>query len=64
MSPVSFGSSQEVVTLPISCLYLHTCFFRIHHGSTLGDDEKKFAAVTWEIFNILKENFPSKISLR
>ena len=50
--------------MPLSVLYLHTCFFRSHHGSALSDEEKKFATVTWEIFHILKENFPSKISLR
>jgi hypothetical protein len=30
----------------------------------LGEEEKKFAAVAWEVLNILKENFPSKIKLR
>jgi hypothetical protein len=64
IKPLHTGSTPDVVTLPLSCLYLHTCFFRVYQGSDLGDEEKQFAAITWEVLNIIKENFPSKVSLK
>lgn len=30
----------------------------------MNDEVKQFAKVVWEILNIIKENFPSKVSLR
>jgi hypothetical protein len=63
ISAIATGSS-DVVTIPLSCLFLHTSYFRIYSGYALGEEEKRFAAITWELFNILKENFPSKVSLR
>jgi hypothetical protein len=29
----------------------------------MSQEEKRFASISWEVFNILKENFPSKIHL-
>ncbi len=51
------------MTLPLTCQYLHTSYFRIHSGFDVNEEEKKFAAIAWEILNILKENFPSKVVL-
>jgi len=29
----------------------------------MSQEEKRFASISWEVLNILKENFPSKILL-
>jgi len=55
------NTSSEAVTLPLSCLFLHTCYFRIYQGFSLSPEEKEHGAIAWEVLNILKENFPSKI---
>jgi hypothetical protein len=59
----SSGSSSDQVILPLSSLYLHTCYFKLHSGYELSTEDKNFATIAWEVFNILKENFPSKIYL-
>ena len=42
---------------------MHTQHFRIYAGVNPSDLTKKFGAITWELVNILKENFPSKVRL-
>ena len=37
--------------------------YRIYPGSSPSELAKKFGAITWELMNILRENFPSKVSL-
>eukprot|EP00347_Sterkiella_histriomuscorum_P004034 403361997 len=55
------GSATDQICLPINSNYLHSCYFRLHTGYNLTTEDKKFAQVSWEVLNILKENFPSKI---
>ena len=42
---------------------MHTAHYRIYAGQNPSDLVKQFGAITWELVNILKENFPSKVSL-
>lgn len=35
----------------------------MHHGVTIPQEVKRFAAVAWEVLNILREHFPSKFHL-
>lgn len=42
---------------------MHTMYYRIYKGSDPAPLVKQFGAITWELVNILKENFPSKVSL-
>jgi hypothetical protein len=42
---------------------LTTRYFRLHSGIQISHEEKRFATISWEVFNILKENFPSKVLL-
>jgi len=38
--------------------------FRIHAGGAAPSElVRQFGAITWELVNILKENFPSKVTL-
>ena len=49
--------------LPISSKDLTTRYFRVHSGVQVSQLEKRFASIAWEILNIIKENFPSKVLL-
>ncbi|TNV74683.1 hypothetical protein FGO68_gene6543 [Halteria grandinella] len=53
------------LTLPLQCSYLTTSYFRILSSTSehITHETQVFASFTWEIMNILKENFPSKILL-
>ena len=42
---------------------MHTMHYRIYAGTNPSDLTKQFGAITWELVNILKENFPSKVRL-
>jgi len=42
---------------------LRTSYFKLHINTKPPEDVKKFAAITWEVLNILKENFPSHLHL-
>ena len=57
------NSDAEQVTFPLSCLHLHTVHFRLYSGQQPSELHRQFGAIVWELVNILKENFPSKISL-
>lgn len=58
------SSDSEQVTFPLSCQFMHTMHFKIHSGPQDPSDlQKRFGAITWELVNILKENFPSKVTL-
>ena len=52
-----------MVSFPLSILNLRTCYFKIHMNTNPPEDVKHFANITWEVLNILKENFPSKLHL-
>ena len=63
---VSFSSNNskyDVVHIPFHVSHLKTSYFRIYHGSLLNDEVKTFGSIAWEVLNILKEHFPSKIHL-
>jgi hypothetical protein len=61
---VSAGIDFEEVTLPLQCRDLHTCYFRVHSGGMqVSDGERRFCAIAWEILQIFKENFPSRVAL-
>ena len=51
------------VYVPFNVNYLKTWYFRIYHGNSLTDEVRTFGAIAWEVLNILKEHFPSKIHL-
>lgn len=57
------SGSYDVVHVPFRVSHLKTSYFRIYQGTMLDLETKKFGAVTWEVLNILKEHFPSKIHL-
>ena len=57
------ASDSEQVTFPLSCQFMHTMHYRIYAGRQPSDLVKRFGAITWELVNILKENFPSKVSV-
>ncbi|CDW88620.1 UNKNOWN [Stylonychia lemnae] len=59
----SNGSNGDQIILPIQSAYLHTCYFRINTAFQITQEDKKFGSIAWEVVNILKENFPSKIFL-
>lgn len=60
------ATDTEQVTFPLSCQFMHTMHYKIHTGRDFNppsDLTKQFGAITWELLNILKENFPSKVQL-
>ena len=57
------NSDAEQVTFPLSSLHLHTTYFRIYSGNAPTELHRQFGAIVWELVNILKENFPSKVQL-
>ena len=59
----SAGCSFDIVILPVACKDVTTRYFRVHSGVQVTHHEKRFASIAWEVFNILKENFPSKVLL-
>ena len=53
----------DVVHIPFHINHLKTCYYRIYHGVNPNDEVKAFGAIAWEVMNILKEHFPSKIHI-
>ncbi len=53
----------EIISLPLSIYHLRTSYFKLHINTKPPEDVRKFAAIAWEVLNILKENFPSHIHL-
>ena len=53
----------DEVTIPLSNSNLETKYFRIFSGEATSDETKVFANLVWEVFQILKSHFPSKIIL-
>ena len=63
-SDSKINSDIEQVTFPLSCQFMHTVHYRIHSGPNQPSDlQKRFGVISWELVNILKENFPSKVTL-
>jgi hypothetical protein len=59
----SKDTGYDSVNIPFHVNYLKTCYFRIYHGVEVRESAKVFGTIAWEILNILKEHFPSKIHL-
>jgi hypothetical protein len=59
----SSAYSFDQVTLPLSVGYLHTTYYRLHSGIQPSEEIKRYVALAWEILNILREHFPSKLLL-
>ena len=57
------GHIYDVVNIPFHVNHLKTCYFRIYYGVDPNEEVKQFGAISWEIMNILKEYFPSKIHI-
>ncbi|CAI2359357.1 unnamed protein product [Moneuplotes crassus] len=53
----------DVVHIPFQVNHLKTCYYRIYHGINPSEDVKIFGGIAWEVMNILKEHFPSKIHI-
>lgn len=53
----------DVVHIPFHVNHLKTCYYRIYHGAIPSEEVKAFGGIAWEVMNILKEHFPSKIHI-
>lgn len=55
------------MVLPLASQFLHTCHFKIHSGGYNQQEPselvKQFGSIIWELLNILRENFPSKVRI-
>lgn len=56
-------SGGEPVTLPLAPGMLHTMHFKVAQDCSPSDDVKQFASIIWECFQILRENYPSRLDL-
>jgi len=61
ISPTLTG--YDVIHIPFHVSHLKTSYFRINHSGDCSNEVKIFGSVGWEILNILKEHFPSKVYL-
>ena len=56
-------SGSDSFYFPLSLNNLHTQYYKMFYNSSPPEEVMKFAIVAWEILNMLKEHFPSKIQL-